>query len=340
MATIKDVARLAGVSPTTVSRVLNNRSASRETTERVLEAVDALDYRVNLSARGLVRQHTNTVGVIVADISNPPISRMFHGIDAQLRGDGLTVMLGNSESDPEKELDLVQMFAVQKTSGVIYTGPGISDRLCDALNEFPGAVVVAAQQHNRLERPVVRFDNVTASREVTALLVAQGHERIGFLGGPTTDPAAGSARLEGYRQGMEEGNLELRDELIEHAPFSIAAGYAAMERMIGRVDELPSAVFAAADLIAMGAMQCLHERGLRVPGDIAVFGFDNLPVGAHLVPALASVELDFRELGEVAADLLYRIISRGGSQVREIVLRHRLITRESCAPPRRVVSRP
>ncbi|MFW6312396.1 MAG: LacI family DNA-binding transcriptional regulator [Spirochaetota bacterium] len=334
MATIKDVARLAGVSTTTVSRVLNKGAASEATTKKVLRAVAELDYQVNVSARGLAQQSASTVGVIVADISNPPISQMFRGIVERLHAAGLTVMLGNSESNPRKELDLIQMFAVQRSRGVIYTGATISDALCDALNAFPGPVVVAAQQHARLRHPVVLFDNRRASHAVTSHIASHGHHRIGFISGPLSDPEAGAARRHGYLDGLVDAGLAPDETFIEQAEFSVESGSAAMQRLLERATHRPTAVYAASDLIAIGAMKHLQNLGLAVPGDVSVFGFDNIPVGEHLVPSLSTVELDFHELGEVCADLLHRIIGRRRSQVERVVFGHRIIVRESFAPRR------
>jgi LacI family transcriptional regulator len=326
------VARLAGVSTSTVSRVLNDRSASQEATRKVLKAVRELDYQVSTSARGLAQRYADIVGVIVADISNPPISQMFHGIVQTLHESGLTVMLGNSESDPEKELDLIRMFAVQRARGVIYTGPGVSDALCEALNAFPGPAVVGAQQHPDLRHPVVLFDNYRASHAVTSYIVSHGHRRVGFISGPLADPEAGAARHRGFMDAVEAGGLQFYDSHVEHADFSIDSGYHAMQRMLRRSPEPPTALYGASDLIAIGAMRSLHDHGFAVPDDVSVFGFDNIPVGGHLVPALSSVELDFYELGELSAELLQRLIQRKESHLERVVFSHKLIPRESFAP--------
>ena len=332
MATIKDVARIAGVSTSTVSRVLNGRSASDETAARVMAAVREVDYRASTSARGLVQRSANTVGVIVADISNPPISQMFHGIADRLHRAGFTTMLGNSESDPATELELAHMFAVQRASGIIYTGPGIFDALCEALNAFPAPVVVAAQSHPNLRHPVVRFDNYRASYAVTQHIIASGHRALAFISGPLTDPEAGAARHRGYLDALESHGLTTGPSRIEHADFSIGGGYAAMARILKRSQRLPTVVYAAADLVAIGAMKRLQDAGIRVPEEVSVFGFDNIPVGAHLIPSLTTVELDFHELGEVSADALLRIIERRGTQLEQVVFRHRIVKRESFQP--------
>jgi LacI family transcriptional regulator len=323
------------VSTSTVSRVLNGRSASPETAERVLAAVQDLDYQVSVSARGLAKRYADIVGVIVADISNPPISRMFHGIVETLHRAGLAVMLGNSESDPWNELELIEMFAAQRARGVIYTGPALPDSLCRALNGFPGPVVVAAQQHPDLQHPTLLFDNYGASRDLVSYMVSRGHREIAFISGPLSDPQAGAARRRGYIDELESSGIAVASSYVEEAGFSIDEGYAAMTRIMDRSPDPPTAVYGASDLIAIGAMRCLHDCGVSVPDRVSVFGFDNIPMGAQSVPSLSSVELDFYELGELSATLLRRLIERKESQVSRVVFRHNIICRESFIPRKR-----
>lgn len=332
MATIKDVAELAGVSTTTVSRVLNRGEGSEEVKRRVNRAVKLLDYQVSASARGLKQKFTNIVGIIVADISNPPTSRMFHGVARIMHGNGMTVMLGNSEAEAKRELDLIDMFARQRVAGIIYAGKGVTADVEEALNAFPSPVVVAAQEAPDTRWPTVLFDNYRASYEVAQQLIKLGHRRIGYISAPLDDREAGLRRQEGHMDALAAAGIREVLGYLQHAEFSVASGYAATERMLEHAPDPPTALAAGSDLIAIGAMRCLRDRGFHVPREVSLFGFDNIPVCSKLIPSLSSVWLDFYELGEVCADLLHRMIGRGETQVERVVLHHKIEIRESVAP--------
>ncbi|MFW6337282.1 MAG: LacI family DNA-binding transcriptional regulator [Alkalispirochaetaceae bacterium] len=332
MATIKDVAELAGVSTTTVSRVLNRGEGSEEVKRRVNRAVKLLNYQVSASARGLKRKFTNIVGVIVADISNPPTSQMFHGVARVMHDHRMTVMLGNSEAEAKRELELIEMFARQRAAGVIYAGKGVSERAAEALNAFPSPVVVATQESPETRWPTVLFDNYRASYEVTSKLIDRGHRRIGYISAPLDDREAGVRRQEGHLDALAAAGIREVPGYLQHAEFSVASGYAAMERMLLQAPEPPTAVATGSDLIAIGAMRSLRDQNIRVPEEVSLFGFDNIPVCSKLIPSLSSVWLDFYELGEVCADLLYRMVGRGETQVERVILHHKIEIRESLSP--------
>lgn len=332
MATIKDVAELAGVSTTTVSRVLNRGEGSEEVKQRVNRAVKLLNYQISASARGLKQKFTNIVGIIVADISNPPTSQMFHGVARVMHEHQMTVMLGNSEAETSRELELIEMFARQRVAGVIYAGKGVTEEAAEALNAFPSPVVVAAQESEETRWPTVLFDNYGASYDVARRIIENGHRRIGYISAPLDDREAGHRRQEGHLDAVTAAGIREVPGYVQHAEFSVASGYAAMERMLSQAPDAPTAVAAGSDLIAIGAMRCLRDRNIRVPEEISLFGFDDIPVCSKLIPSLSSVWLDFYELGEVCADLLYRMVGRGETQVERVVLHHNIKVRESLSP--------
>jgi len=329
MTTMKDVARHAGVSTSTVSRVLNKGNASPDISRRVHEAIRALGYQVSSSARGMKQQFTNIVGVIVADISNPPTSQMFHGVARIMHDREMTVMLGNSEAEQSAELELLDMFAQHRAGGVIYAGKGVSEAVAEALNAFPAPVVVAAQEGTGTRWPTVLFDNYAASYAVARSIVEHGHRRIGFISAPLDDKQAGRQRQLGHLDALEGAGIAPVRGYLQNADFSVSSGYEAMKRMLAEAGEAPTAVAAASDLIAIGAMRCLRDSGLAVPQDVSIVGFDDIPVCSKLIPTLTSVSLDFYELGEVCADLLARMMGRRETQVERILLTHRLVLRES-----------
>lgn len=333
MASIKDVAQLAGVSTTTVSRVINGRSVSTSTRRRVLNAMERLGYRVNRAAQGLVRRHTSAVGVIVADAGNPTMGQFVAGVSTTLHSEQLSIVLGNSDYSRQRELDLLKVFEDQRLRGVIFTGERVDDELARRINAFPIPIVVASQDHPLLRCPVAYFDNYHAAYDVVTHLVSAGHREIAFISCPLEDPQAGEMRRQGFLDAMRSAALPVRDTFVHHADdFSIEAGYRAGAELLTATQAegvSPSVVFAASDRVAIGAMRLMRDRGLHVPGEIGVFGFDNIPIGSKLVPSLSSVFLDFFELGEVAAKMLTHQLQRTSTQVRKVLLTHVLIPRES-----------
>lgn len=331
MASIKDVARLAGVSTSTVSRVINDNSVSASTRRRVLAAMEKVGYRINRAAQGLVRRRTNAVGVIVADAGNPTMGQFVAGVSTTLHAEQLNLVLGNSDYSRDREEDLLKVFEDQRMRGVIFTGERIDDDLAERINAYPAPIVVASQDHPMLACPVAFFDNYRAAYDVVAYLADAGHREIGFISCPREDPQAGEMRQKGYLDALRDLNLPRRDGRVQHVrDFSILEGYRAAEQLLGEAGTRPpTVIFAASDRVAIGAMRALRDRGVRVPEEIGVFGFDNIAIGSKLVPSLSSVFLDFFELGEVAARLLVHQLERESTQVRKLVLTHRMIPRES-----------
>jgi len=320
MASIKDVAHLAGVSTSTVSRVINDSSVSTSTRRRVLAAMEKLDYRINRAAQGLVRRHTSAVGVIVADAGNPTMGQFVAGVSTTLHAEQLNLVLGNSDYSRDREEDLLKVFEDQRMRGVIFTGERIDNSLAERINTFPAPIVVASQDH-----PLLTLVHLADS----------GHRSIGFISCPLEDPQAGEMRQQGFIDALRDLNLPCRQGCIQHArDFSILEGYRAAHLLLEETgSHPPTVIFVASDRVAIGAMRALRDRGVLVPEEMGVFGFDNIAIGSKLVPSLSSVFLDFFELGEVAARLLVHQLERGSTQVRKVVLTHRMIPRESSGGP-------
>lgn len=330
MVTIKDVARAAGVSTTTVSRVINNKKhISAEVRRRVEAEIRRLGYRVNLTARSLVEQSSNVVGVVVADISNPPISRFVDGLSERLHEYGIQTLLGSSGHLKQREFEFLELFHAKRARGIIFTSKEITDRHLGLLNSSPVPVIVPLQEREGLDWPVVIFDNFQASFEVVQYLIARGHRRIGFVSCPLEDVHSGYLRQNGYLSALNDAGIGREPSYLQYADFTMEAGAAAVARMLETSRETPTAIFCATDLIAIGAMNYLRGAGIRVPDDICIFGFDNLPVSAKLIPSLSSVHLDHYELGRFVADLLDKLSAHATPHIKKVVFRHEIIVRES-----------
>jgi LacI family transcriptional regulator len=332
MATMKDVARHAGVSTSTVSRVLNGGFVSTAATRRVMEAMDALGYQISTSARSLKSEFTNIIGVTVVDISNPSTTRMLHGITSVFHEHGMSVMLTNTDGNPEIELESIEMFARQRVSGIIYTGSHTREDVAAALNAFPAPVVIGGQEAGIVRWPVVVFDNYKAGIDITSALLNLGHREIGYISAHLEDEHTGRFRRKGYMDALASAGIRPSQGCIQYADFTVDSGHAAMERMLEETETMPTAVAAASDMIAIGALRCLQQHGIEVPGMVSLAGFDDIPVSSKLIPSLSSVSLDVREMGEMCAELLYRMIRKKNTVVERVVLGHRIVQRESLGP--------
>jgi len=302
MPTIYDVARRARVSPSTVSRVLNGKQTVDETlAARVREAARELDYRPNALARSLRRSRTNLWAVLVSDINNPFFTALVRGVEDVARSSQYSVVLCNSDEDPDKEASYVAAILAEQMAGVIISptgGGGPVQRLIDASvpivaidRQVPGATV-----------DLVTVDNEHAATVATTHLIDEGFRHIACIAGPR-DLSTARQRLDGYRRALRAAGRPIDSRLIQYADFRESGGYAAMAALLDQSPR-PDAVFTTNNLMTIGALECLAERGVRVPDDVAVFGFDDVPCATLIQPPLSTVTQPTYEIGRTAAELL------------------------------------
>jgi LacI family transcriptional regulator, galactose operon repressor len=307
LASITEVARRAGVSTATASRVLSaaRYAVNPATRERVLDAARELDYVPNALARGLLKSTIPVVGVIVHDITDPYFSEVVRGVEDTATPAGYLVVTCSSERVAERENSYVRLLRSMRAAAVVFAGSGLDDpalnddvrRHVEAMREF-GAAVVHLSPHADGE-PEVGVDNAAGVAAMVAALAALGHRRIAFLAGP---PALFVARerLAGYRRGMAEAGLPVDERLVIDTTFDQDGGATAADRLLDADpgSEPPvSAICCANDLLALGALQRLAERGVAVPGRVSVAGFDDIRVAAFTAPSLSTVRIPLRELG-------------------------------------------
>jgi LacI family transcriptional regulator len=327
--TIKEVARRAGVSVATVSRVLNRRDPVREETRaEVLAAVAALRYVPSGVARSLSMRQTDAIGVVLPDLHGEFFSEVIRGLDRVARGSGYHLLLSGSHSDPA-EVEAVLRAIHGRVDGLIAMLPDLDvAALADRLPpEIPVLLLNGAEG---APWGGISIDNEGGALAVTRHLIGLGHRRIAFVGGPEKNSDA-RERLRGYQAGLAEAGLE---EWLEAGDFSEDAGYAAGRRLLAAARTStggPTAVFAANDATAIGILCALREGGLAVPGDIALAGFDDIPVARYVLPALTTVHVAIDELGRRAMERLLAALS---GDTASLDLRERfpatLVIRESC----------
>jgi len=333
VATIRDIAKRAGVSVATVSRTLSDPQTVRPATrERVLLAIDEMKYTPNAIARQLRRRRNETVIVIVPQIANPFFSGIVQSIENVAMELGYRVLLGETQGNQVRLDHYADMVLTRVADGLILLGsllPGvvrasIEEGLAPAI-----PLVLACERFEGLDCPTVSIDNVAAGDLAVRHLAERGCRRIATITGPL-DNTLSQDRLEGYRAALAAAGLDHAGEWVVEGDFSIDSGRAAMERLLDAAS-VPDGVFCANDEMAIGAEQAIRARGLSIPGDIALVGFDDLRFGAFAAPPLTTIRQPTTELGETAMRLLDAVLHERAIAQRTVVLPHQLIERESTA---------
>ncbi|MGH9354109.1 MAG: LacI family DNA-binding transcriptional regulator [Terriglobia bacterium] len=330
---IKDIARMASVSHSTVSRALQNSSlVNRKTAEKIQRIARQSGYRVSAVARGLVTQKTRTVGVVVTAIADPFVSEVVSGIEEAANRHGYSVFLAQSNAEPDREIKVVHSFAERRVDGIVVTSSRVGSLHLQLLSKMKVPIVLVNNQHPGEAVHSVMIQNVEASRQVTQHLIRLGHRRIAYIGdrfGYQSD----TERLAGYREALEQASLTFLEELAVQGDGKPEGGMAAMRVLLG-LAQPPTAVFCYNDMTALGALRCLHSDGLRVPQDISLVGFDDLFIASYTQPPLTTVRQPRRQMGLLAMEILLKLMS-GQDSADTTEVPAELIVRESTAPPGR-----
>ncbi|HHV64824.1 MAG TPA: LacI family transcriptional regulator [Peptococcaceae bacterium] len=331
MVTIRDVARHAQVSISTVSRVLNetDHAVSPETRKKVLQAIEELGFIPNAMARGLHHNKTKTIGLIIQDISNPYYPSIVRGVEDEAQELGYTVILANVYRSKERTAKYLNVFREKRVDGIIFTGGGVvKDAVEEKFFEQTSISTVVIGKPCNVKLPSIQINNVQSSREACEYLLKLGHRQIVTITGPAESTTT-IDRLEGYQQALKRHGIEPEKRLIIQGNFEYNSGYKAVQEFpeIGRGKV--TALFAQNDMMAIGAMKALQEKGLRVPEDIAIIGFDNIPLSSFVTPALSTVDVPVYEMGKTAMRMLADILN-GHEVSRLVTLPTRLAIRQSC----------
>jgi len=334
---LREVARLAGVSSGTASRVLSGSTypVSERTRRKVEAAAQTLDYVTNSAARALVTGRSAIVGAIVHDITDPYFSGVVRGLQDEAVADGLVVLVGNDDRDPQKLESYLTMMLSQKPAGVVLVGGQVRDpakslRVFQAVQRLRSqGVPVAAVGRYELDIPHVAVDDAAAAERAVNYLLELGHRSIAFIGGPL-DSTTVEDRHDGYVAALNRAGIPVDDRLIMQAPMSLAGGSEAAVALVAAGVSF-TAVFATTDEVAFGVVSGLRSRNLSVPGDVSVVGMDDVPMAAHSDPPLTTVRVPARRLGAEAWRLLTAV--RDG-EVAPLVshVPFELVVRASTAP--------
>jgi LacI family transcriptional regulator len=306
--TIRDVAQLAGVSPATVSKVLNETSyVSHETRTRVLSAIEKLNFRPNTIARSLKKNRTLTIGLVTDDLEGVFTMSMMRGVEAVASAQGFSVFLCNSYGDMRREREHLDVLLAKQVEGVILlSGYRVRERGAPALPLGTLPVVYLYQYTHDVNAPCVLPDDLDGGRIGTRHLIAAGRKRIGLINGPAHYEAT-HQRLQGYREALESSGLPYDPMLIRVGKWHEHSGYE-IARDLMQLPQPPDALFCMSDSIAVGALDALHELNIRVPEDVALVGFDNRHFSQHQRPPLTTIGLPLVEMGNLAGKLLLSAI--------------------------------
>ena len=331
MVSIKDIARAAQVSHSTVSRALRDSPLVNPETRALIHKIAAeKGYTVSAVARSLVTRRTNTLGVVVTSIADPFVGEVVGGIEEFALAHGYSVILATCHADPEREKRSVRSFQERRVDGILVTASRVGALYLPMLEEMKVPIVLINNQHPGEFGYHVSIDNPAGARAVTAHLIGFGHRRIGYIGdrfGLHSD----TERCAGYRESLEAAGIAYDPALVVTGDSGPESGMVAMRELLDRSDP-PTAVFCYNDMSAYGAMRAARDRGVRVPEDISIAGFDDLFLSSYTDPPLTTVRQPKHEMGRDAAGILLDLLSGGNPT--SISKRGALICRQSTAARR------
>lgn len=327
--TIHDVANFAGVSPATVSRVLNNYPHISDEVRRTVQgAISQLSYEPNRVAQRLRATRSKLIGIVVTDITNPFFNTIMASIEAVCFDKGFSVLMSNTDANPQKELDYLTMMENEEVAGLIIAPTSENvDRVAElAASGLP--IVVIDRRLSNAQVDMVLADNHAGAQLAVEHLIKLGHRRIGHIGGRMR-LTSGRERYEGYLQAMEKHHLPIEEDWVRFGDHRDESGYQRALELLDEEDS-PTAWFIANNMMTLGALNAIHERGKRIPDDIAIVGFDDIPWAISLNPPLTVVAQPTVEIGYRAANMLLERIEQPDLEPRTEILETKIIIRASC----------
>lgn len=342
MATLKDVAKMAGVSTASVSYVINGtKKLSDETTQRVIDAIEKTNYSPNSLAKSLRMGKTLTIGVLVEDIRGLPIAAIVNGIEESLEVYGYHMILKDLHMleklynqydtivDYQDEINnSVSLMLRSNVDGIIYVG--LHDRHLNGIINPIAKPIVYAYSHGADEDHYVTYNNICGARDAIKYLAKNGHHEIAIIAGhPDSFPT--HQRMEGFRNSMKEAGITIRSEYVRYGDWEYESGHQQTQKLLD-LPNRPTAIFAMNDLMAAGCMNAALEHGLNIPQDLSIIGFDNREISRYLPIPLTTIQLPNNEIGHESAKMLVSLTKGEGLEQRHIILPCILIERASVAP--------
>ena len=324
--TIYDVAREAGVSMATVSRVVNgNKNVKENTRKKVLEVIDRLDYRPNAVARGLASKRTTTVGVVIPDITNTYFAALAKGIDDIAEMYKYNIVLANSDEDDEKEVAVVNTLFSKQVDGVIFMGYHLTEKIRSEFSRSRTPVVLAGTVDVEHQLPSVNIDYKNATADAVRHLLKR-NKKIAFVSGPLVDDINGKVRLVGYKEALKEVGVNYSEGLVFESKYRYDDGYALAERL---VSSKATAAIVTGDELAAGLLNGLADHGVSVPEDFEIITSDDSQIASYTRPNLTTIAQPLYDLGAISMRMLTKIMHKEELEEREVILPHGLTERKS-----------
>lgn len=325
--TIKDVAKAAGVSITTVSRIINKVEGftNEETKNRVLKVIKELNYKPNSLARSLVTKRTNTIGLILPDITNPFFPTIAKSIEKRLNLRGYSLILCNSYDDKENEENYLRILRDKCVDGIIASSAYIDDHN-EVIEDYNLPIVFIDRKCNEDIKYGVFAENIKGAYLATEHLIKLGHRRIGCVIGENGINTT-AERLDGYIQALQDNNISVDEDIIKSSQYSISGGYEAGKELLEKSDI--TAIFAQDDLIACGVYKVAKEKKIRIPKDLSVVGFDDIDMVELLEPPLTTIRQNTKDMGNLAVDMLMKLLDNKELESNIVTIPTNLVLRKS-----------
>ncbi len=328
---IKDIARAANVSHSTVSRALRNSPlVSSETTEKIKRIARESNFRVSAVGRSLATGRTHSIGVVVTTIADPFMADVVAGIEETANAHGYSVILASSKADPEHEMKLVHSFEERRVDGIIIIASLVGSTYVPVLAEMKVPIVLINSHHPGEFAYSVSINNFEGCRAATRFLIQLGHRKIGFVAN-RYGAQANASRQDGYCQALEDAQIPFRPELIFVGDARLEGGFQSLQHFRSLSDP-PTGVVCYNDLTAIGLLNAAYRNKITVPDDLSVIGFDDLIIASYSVPPLTTVRQPKHEMGRTATEIFFNLLA-GSTTERSSLFQGELILRESTAPP-------
>jgi LacI family transcriptional regulator len=330
--TIAEIAKMANVSKATISRVINNKQEgmSKETKAKILKIIDDVGYRPSLLARSMVTSETKSIGLIIPDITNPFYPKLVRGVEDYANSKGYTVYLCNADKSVEKEKDYISAFIERRVDGVILASSSAEkDKTHEGFvnHNIPFVLIDDRSVEGLQATPGVFFDYKEGAYMATKHLISNGNRKIVFISGPNLITNSLN-RFKGYKKALKEAGIPFDDKLVKYGDYSLKSGYELVEELLNEKINF-TAIFAANDLMAIGAMKALKKKSIKIPDDVEVIGFDNTEFSEIIEPALTTIEQPIYEMTLTASKLLIDLITGKKPKKKNFIIPPKLILRET-----------
>ncbi|WP_127491641.1 LacI family DNA-binding transcriptional regulator [Paenibacillus glycanilyticus] len=326
--TIRDVAREANVSIATVSRVLNGLTGySDKTKQKVIKTIEDMGYHPNAIARYLNNRRTQTIGVMFPAVTNEFSSAVLQGIEEYALERGYSVLVCNTAVDGNRTMKYLQVLRERQIDGIIFASEVLKHEYKQMLDTMQVPIVLVSSKNEDPKVPFVKVDDRQASYDAVRYLIDKGHKDIAMIAGTPEDPIAGIPRLQGYKDALNDKGIPFRSSRVAYGDFHYDSGKAAMETLLEHERGI-TAVFAASDEMAVGAMNAAIQLGIRVPEDLSVIGYDNIRLSRMIYPALTTVGQPLLQLGRDAVDKVITMIETG-KIVPSLIVPHEIVERQT-----------